>query len=232
MSELIVALDFPDARPALELARRLSGHTQWVKVGLELFTASGPDILIKLRAIGFKVFLDLKMHDIPQTVRNATLVASRIGVDMITIHTIGGESMVRAAVECMEELNNGKQRPMIFGVTVLTSIGQGDMPGGFNSDLNSLALELATSAKKWGLDGIVCSGHEVEAIKRECGADFLCLTPGIRLKGNAQNDQKRVMTPREAVMAGSDYLVVGRSITMAIDPARIADNIVKDMIPE
>lgn len=229
MAELVIALDFPGAPAALDMARRLRGTAPWMKVGLELFTATGPSIVENLKELGFKVFLDLKFHDIPNTVQGAVRSSVATGADMVNIHLLGGERMARAAVAGLEQgAAVTGTAPLLFGVTVLTSTAQGELPG-VSGDISELAAMLARQGREWGLNGVVCSGFEVAAIKGCCGASFKCLTPGIRPGGGGGDDQRRTMTPREAVNAGSDYLVVGRPVTGAEDPAAAARSILSDM---
>lgn len=224
MAELVVALDLSDAAEALRLADSLTGIVPWVKVGLELHSHAGPALLRPLKERGFKVFLDLKMFDIPNTVSHAVRAAGA-DADMLTIHTLGGERMCRAALEAAGQCDSP---PLIFGVTVLTSFAPGELPG-YDGDLRELAADLAVKGRAWGLDGVVCSGHEAAAVKARCGAAFRCLTPGIRPAAAGDDDQRRVMTPAQAVQAGADYLVVGRPILRAPDPAAAARAIVEDM---
>lgn len=242
MAELVVALDYPTMDAALATARALRGVPDtdaaggarlWMKVGLELFTASGPDVVARLKDMGFPVFLDLKFHDIPNTVRGAVRSAVATGADMCNIHLSGGERMCRAAVEGLAEgaatRGHGAApglAPILLGVTVLTSVAPGELPGG--ADPSVEAARLAVCGREWGLNGVVCSGYEAGKIKERCGQDFICLTPGIRpasVSGGAAggDDQRRVMTPAEAVRAGSDYLVVGRPVTGASGPNGPAD---------
>lgn len=212
---LAVALDLPDPEPALALAGRLSGLPVWLKVGLELFSVGGPDLVRRLLDMRFAMFLDLKYHDIPNTVRGAVLAAARLGAHMLTLHIEGGEAMCRAAVEA-KDMAERATPPLLMGVTVLTSRdGEADA-------VRALVVERARRAKAWGLDGVVCSGHEAGAVKAACGPDFLVLCPGIRPKAAATDDQARVMTPDEAVRAGADFLVMGRPITRAGNPAEAA----------
>lgn len=224
MAELVVALDFDDALEALNMASTLRGQVSWVKVGLELFVIEGPRVLHTLKGLGYKVFLDLKLHDIPNTVGRAALACATAGADMITLHLAGGERMCRGAVEAVA---SQPHRPLLFGVTVLTSLADGELPGCRDS-LAQLAQTLAAGASAWGLDGVVCSGREVTSIKRNYPR-LRCLTPGIRLDQAGADDQRRVMTPAQAVAAGSDFLVVGRPVTRAADPARAAAIILEDM---
>ena len=249
MAELVIALDVPGHKQAVALAEKLSvglaanASAIWFKVGMELYTAAGPAVVEALKDLGFSVFLDLKYHDIPNTVAGAMRAAARLGVDMANVHICGGEAMVRAAVDGARqgaEARNGTP-PILLGVTVLTSLGPRDLDAiGMPADLYradmdgagrlaALALLRAEQARAWGLDGVVCSGHEAAGIKRACGRDFICLTPGIRPRSGEVNDQSRVMTPAEAVGAGADFLVVGRPITGAADPLAAMRAILREM---
>lgn len=222
MAELVVALDFPDSGQALGLARTLAGTAPWAKVGLELFTAEGPALVAGLKDLGFKVFLDLKFLDIPNTVRGAVRSAARLGADMVNIHILGGARMAEAARAGRDEgALPGTKGPLLLGVTVLTSMDDADLPLPFPGGAPALALELARRGRAYYLDGVVCSGQEAAAVKAACGRDFLCLTPGIRPAGG-DDDQRRTVTPAEAVAAGADYLVVGRPVTRAADPRAAA----------
>ncbi len=233
MAELIVALDTQDVTEAYTLAQSLQGTAPWLKVGLELFVQGGPDIITKLKALGFKVFLDLKMYDIPNTVYGGVLSACKMGVDLLTIHTQGGERMARAAMEAVQDFEKnicakGQTRPLVFGVTVLTSMTQGELPLS-QEKVEDLVLDLAQKAQNWGLDGVVCSGHEAAAIGAHCGKSFLRLTPGIRPVSGSADDQRRTMTPQQAVEAGARFLVVGRPITQANIPSQAAYDILQQM---
>ncbi len=229
MAELVIALDYPDARGALAMADRLQGTGVWMKLGLELFTAEGPSLVERLKAKGFPVFLDMKFFDIPNTVRGAVRSSVRHGVDMLNIHLLGGERMARAAMEGLQEgAEAAGTSPILLGVTVLTSMAQEDLPKGFATSLRETVLGLAAAGSSWGVHGVVCSGHEVAAIKNTCGNGYLCLTPGIRPVALG-DDQRRTMTPAEAVAAGSDYLVVGRPVTGAQDPAGAVEDIITAM---
>ena len=224
---LVMALDFPAAPPALRIAEKVRGIVPWVKVGMELFSAEGPRVVHELKEFGFSVFLDLKLHDIPNTVQGAVRAAARLHADMLTLHVVGGERMIRAAVEAV---HNCPHRTLLFGVTVLTSMEPGEFFASRAQSakaLTNVAKRLALHARAWGMDGIVCSGHEVRRIRQATGLH--CLTPGIRPARTAQDDQRRTVSPAEAVRAGSDYLVVGRPITAAQDPVRAAKKILRDM---
>lgn len=227
MAQLVVALDYTDALDALNMANSLRGSAQWMKVGLEQFTREGPRVVQTLKSMGFKVMLDLKMFDIPNTVRGGVRAGTWIGADMITLHLLGGERMIREAVEEVHSFSKDQERPLLFGVTVLTSMAQGELPG-YDQNLPAFAATLAESGQTWGLDGVVCSGHEVRDIKARC-PKLLCLTPGIRPASGTTDDQHRIMTPGQAVQAGSDYLVVGRPITRAEDPFAAAEAILAEM---
>jgi orotidine-5'-phosphate decarboxylase len=223
MANLVLALDYTDAVEALNMAARMQGTVPWMKVGLELFTREGPMVVKTLKRMGFHVMLDLKMFDIPNTVRGGIRAASWIGADLITMHLLGGERMCKSAVEERDRL---ERKPMLFGVTVLTSLEQGELPGEIN--LQSLAAELAENAVSWGLDGVVCSGWDISGIKA-AWPSLRCLTPGIRPIGSDSGDQRQVVTPAEAVALGSDFLVVGRPITQAEDPVASATAILDEM---
>ena len=227
--QLVVALDFGTRKEALDMARKVAGAAPWVKVGLELFAAAGPGVISELKAMNLKVFLDLKYFDIPNTVRGAVRSASALGVDMVTLHALGGADMAAAArVGRDEGVAAGGSAPILLAVTVLTSMGPGDLPVAEGDDPSALALRLARLARDARLDGVVCSGREVAAIKESCGREFLALTPGIRPAGSA-DDQRRVVTPARAVADGSNFLVVGRPITRAADPAYAAKDICAEM---
>jgi orotidine-5'-phosphate decarboxylase len=230
MADLVVALDFKDAASALSMARTLKGSVPWMKVGLELFTAEGPKVVTGLNEMGFKVFLDLKFFDIPNTVQGAVRSAARLGADMVNIHALGGERMAHAAMEgCLEGTPSGQTPPLVLAVTMLTSMAAGDLPVENAPAPSEMALDLAVKAKQYGLNGVVCSGLEVERIKVSCGSGFACLTPGIRPASAEAGDQRRVVTPAQAVRSGSDFLVVGRPVTRANRPDEAARAIIEEM---
>ena len=230
MAELVVALDFKDADAALSMARRLRGAATWMKVGLELFTAEGPRVVQELKGMDFKVFLDLKFFDIPNTVQGAVRSAARLGVDMLNIHALGGERMAKAALTgCTEGAVAGQTPPVVLAVTMLTSMGVGDLPVEGTPPPSDMALDLAVKVKQYGLAGVVCSALEAQAVKGACGDAFVCLTPGTRPAAAAAADQRRVATPAQAVRNGSDYLVVGRPVTGADSPEDAARAIVEEM---
>ena len=224
-TKLVVALDVSTAEEALAAARLFKGLPVWLKMGLELFTAAGPSCVRDLAANGHNIFLDLKFHDIPNTVRRAVANAVLSGAGMLTLHAGGGRAMMRAAVEGRQEARLSASSPMapvplLFGVTLLTSADADEVTGG---DVTACVVERAMAAKASGLDGVVCSGHEAAAVKKACGPSFFCLCPGIRFAGGSADDQARVMTPDQAVQAGADFLVMGRPVMRAGDPREAAE---------
>ena len=213
---VIVVLDFPDAKSALDLAARLDPTECRVKVGKELHTAAGPQVVDALMHRGFDVFLDLKFHDIPNTVARACRVAASQGVWMMNVHASGGSRMMLAAREAVDFAGT---KPLLIGVTVLTSLSDADMAEiGFIGSARDNVLRLAFVTKECGLDGVVCSAQEATGLRAALGAGFQLVTPGIRLEGDAQGDQQRVVTPVDAIRMGADYLVIGRTISHAKDP--------------
>ena len=224
---LCVALDFPDGNAARALAGRLRGRCGWFKVGLELFVSEGPALVSAIAREG-RVFLDLKLHDIPNTVAGAVRAASRTGAAMINVHASGGREMMVAAREAVAESSG--HRPLLIAVTLLTSIGRDAMARlPFEGDPGSFALRLAGLAAEAGLDGVVCSAEEVGAIRSARGPDFLAVVPGIRPAGAEAGDQRRVATPAAAIAAGASILVVGRPVTRAADPEAAVEAIVEEM---
>lgn len=214
---IIVALDFPSDQPALALVDQLDPAKCRLKVGKELFTRSGPALVRDLQNRGFDVFLDLKFHDIPNTTSAAVAAAADLGVWMVNVHASGGEKMMTACRDRLESF--GKDRPLLIAVTVLTSMGPEDLAGiGITDSPEAQVSRLATLTRSCGLDGVVCSAQEAPALKAEQGKDFKLVTPGIRPLSADKGDQQRIMTPTDALKAGSDYLVIGRPITQAADP--------------
>ncbi len=215
-SPIIVALDFNLPEVALSLVDRLTPELCRLKVGKQLFTIAGPALVSQLIQRGFDVFLDLKFHDIPTTVELASRAAANLGVWMLNVHALGGTDMMRAA---REGVGHASDRPMLIAVTVLTSMNARDMADiGLAGPPETAVLRLAHLAQLSGLDGVVCSAQEAALLKQHAGADFKLVTPGIRPVSSEQDDQQRVMTPVAALMAGSDYLVIGRPVTHAPDP--------------
>ncbi len=228
ISPLIVALDYANERDALVLADQLDPAACRVKVGKELFTACGPAIVEHLQERGFDVFLDLKFHDIPQTVAKACRAAARLGVWMLNVHASGGSTMLRAAREAVNDAA-GTQRTLLVAVTVLTSMNDAALREvGVNSSVQDQVGRLATLAAECALDGIVCSALEASRL-REAVPELLRVTPGIRPAQYAEDDQRRIMTPAAALASGSDFLVVGRPITAAEDPALALSQILSEL---
>lgn len=215
-SKIIVALDFAEEVAALELVARLDPMRCRLKVGKEMFTRSGPQFVEKLAAKGFDVFLDLKFHDIPNTVAGACRSAADLGVWMVNVHTLGGKRMMEAAREALDKCHS---RPLLIGVTILTSMGQEDIAEvGLSGTPADNVERLALLAQNAGLDGVVCSPKEVEMLRQTVRRDFNLVTPGIRPAWAEKGDQTRITTPADAVALGSDYLVIGRPVTAAADP--------------
>lgn len=228
LSQLIVALDFNRELDALALVDKLDPKNCALKVGSELFTLFGTQFVKRLIERQFKIFLDLKFHDIPNTVANACKAGADLGVWMMNVHASGGAKMMCAAREAL--VAYGTDRPILIAVTVLTSFSQEELASiGINIPVLEQVKKLARLTKESGLDGVVSSAHEVQAIKNECGSQFLTITPGIRLESDAKNDQTRTMTPSSAIAAGSDYLVVGRPITQANNPEMVVAQILRSI---
>jgi len=216
--KVIVALDFANEQEAMQLVNQLDPELCKLKVGKEMFTAFGPTFVKKLVSLKFAVFLDLKFHDIPTTVKKAVTAAANLGVWMLNVHALGGAEMVAAARQGIEE-SKVTNKPYLIAVTVLTSTNQAMLDTlGFNCSIESLVLSLGQSAIQSGADGLVCSALEVEALRAQLGDKPLLVTPGIRPEGSATDDQQRIMTPAKALNAGSSYLVIGRPITQAENP--------------
>jgi orotidine-5'-phosphate decarboxylase len=231
-SPIVVALDFADPRPALAVAAALSPELCALKVGKELFTAAGPELVRALVGHGYRVFLDLKFHDIPNTVAQACAAATRLGVWMVNVHASGGSAMLRAAREAVDRAaaDAGVAAPLLIGVTVLTSLDASALAEtGVARAPAEQVVHLARLCAAAALDGVVCSAQEASALRAALGSDFCLVTPGIRPAGVDAHDQARVMTPEAAVAAGADYLVIGRAITQAPAPreavARILESI-------
>jgi orotidine-5'-phosphate decarboxylase len=223
---VIVPLDVPTLAEAVALAKRLAGHVAAVKIGKQLFTAEGPAAIRAMHDLGLRVFLDLKYHDIPNTVAGAVTAARSLGVWLLNVHASGGGEMMRAAAKAAA----GPDRPLVIAVTVLTSFSEDAYRTitGTSRTIEAQVLHLARETKTAGLDGVVASPHEIDAIRQACGPGFLIVTPGVRPADAALNDQQRVMTPAEAIRAGADFLVIGRPITAAPDPVEAAKHINAD----
>ncbi|MBA2689437.1 MAG: orotidine-5'-phosphate decarboxylase [Burkholderiales bacterium] len=215
--KIILALDYADEHKASALIDRLHPDACRLKVGKELFVAAGPRFVERLVGRGFDVFLDLKFHDIPNTVAQACKAAAGLGVWMVNVHVLGGRAMLTAARQAIDALSH---KPLLIGVTVLTSLADEDLPAvGMTGPLSAAVLRLAALAQTCRLDGVVCSGREAAMIRSALGAAFTLVTPGIRPAGAAARDQARILTPEEALRLGANYLVIGRPITQAADPA-------------
>lgn len=230
--QLIVALDVASADAGARLAENLRGRVGLFKVGSEVFTAEGPLLARYLISAGHKVFLDLKFHDIPNTVRAAGREAAALGASLFDVHGLGGRAMMAAALEGAREgaAPYGRPRPLVVAVTVLTSLAETDLDElGVEGGPEAAVIRLAKLAQAAGLDGVVASAKEIEPIRRACGPRFVIVTPGIRMPAAASNDQARVATPQAAIQAGANYLVVGRPITQAPDPAAAAEAVVTEM---
>jgi orotidine-5'-phosphate decarboxylase len=224
-NRVIVALDVPSLSAAVDLAKRLGSHVGGVKIGSQLFTAEGPAAVLAMRELGLRVFLDLKFHDIPNTVAGAVQAASALGVWMLNVHASGGTAMLEAAVRAAH--TEAVQRSLVLGVTVLTSMDEASLRAtlGTTRTLQGQVQSLAQACRAAGLDGVVASPQEIAAIRAACGRGFLIVTPGVRPAGATRDDQRRVMTPGQAVQAGADYVVIGRPIIAAPDPLEAARRI-------
>jgi len=226
---VIVALDFSNGDQARQFVDRLEPGSCRLKIGKELFTREGPELVRYFTANGHEVFLDLKFHDIPNTVARACQAAAALGVWMMNVHASGGSRMMSAARAALDELG-GPNRPLLIGVTVLTSMAGEDLRElGVNADPGEQVLRLATLARASGLDGVVCSPQEASLLRDEFGEMFKLVTPGIRPKGTSIDDQSRVLTPVDAIRSGADYLVMGRPITRAEDPASVLHHINQEL---
>lgn len=223
LPKIYVALDYQNASDADALIEQLPSGKVGLKVGKELFTSAGPQWVASLVEKGFSIFLDLKFHDIPNTVAKAVTAAAKLGVDVVNVHASGGSRMMKAAADALKETDNP---PLLIGVTVLTSMDESDLKElGISKSVNEQVEYLAKLAKSSGLKGVVCSAQEANMLKAACGNDFKLMTPGIRPEGSSKDDQRRTMTPAEAVTVGVDYMVIGRPITQSPNPAQAVENI-------
>ena len=227
MNPVYVALDTTDLDYARQLAERVRPHVGGLKLGLEFFTACGPDGVRAFTDMGLPVFLDLKYHDIPNTVAGAARAAATLGVSILNVHAQGGAAMMRAAVDAVKSVSPTTR---LIAVTMLTSLSDEDLPSvGLTPPVGDQVLRLASLTQQCGLDGVVCSAHEIARLRKELGPDFQLIVPGIRPAGSAVGDQKRVMGPAEAVAAGASILVIGRPITAAPDPGQAARDIAQSL---
>ena len=226
--DVIIACDFAGAEETLVFLDRFEGQKPFVKIGMELFYGAGPDIVRQIKERGHKIFLDLKLHDIPNTVKKAMAVLSRLDVDICNLHAAGTVRMMEAAVEGLTRPDG--TRPLLIAVTQLTSTDQEALERDLwiERPIDEVVMHYARNARKAGLDGVVCSPLEAGEVHEACGADFLTVTPGVRFAEGDAGDQKRVMTPAEAKKAGSDYIVVGRPITAAADPVAAYERCIKE----
>ncbi len=226
--DVIIACDFAGEDETLAFLDRFTGRKPFVKIGMELFYATGPDIVKKLKSRGHKIFLDLKLHDIPNTVKKTMRVLSGLDVDMCNLHASGTIAMMEAAIEGLTREDG--TRPLLIAVTQLTSTSEEAMQKELliNASLNDTVIKYAKNARKAGLDGVVCSPLEAGIIKREVGMSFITVTPGVRFAFSAKDDQTRITTPAKAREIGSDYIVVGRPITLAEDPVAVYERCVED----
>ncbi len=227
-SDVIVACDFASAEATYAFLDKFSESKPFVKIGMELYYSAGPEIVREIKRRGHKIFLDLKLHDIPNTVKKAMAVLSKLDVDIVNLHAAGGTDMMRAAIEGLTKADGS--RPKLIAVTMLTSIDQQRMNDELliDGELNDIVMRYAMNAKNAGLDGVVCSPLEAGKIHELCGGDFLTVTPGIRFAEGSQGDQQRVTTPAKAKIIGSDFIVVGRPITAADDPVAAYEKCLKD----
>ena len=228
--DVIIACDFPSAAQVFEFLDKFSGRRPFVKIGMELFYAEGPQIVREIKKRGHKIFLDLKLHDIPNTVKKSMAVLSNLDVDLCNLHAAGTINMMKAALEGLTRPDG--TRPLLIAVTQLTSTDKESMENDLliKEPMEKVVMHYANNAKLSGLDGVVCSPLEAEAVHNFCGKDFLTVTPGIRFADGDVGDQKRIMTPAEAKRIGSDYIVVGRPITAAEDPVKAYNRCIEEFV--
>ena len=228
--DVIIACDFDNAKDTLEFLDKFQDQKPYIKIGMELFFSETPEIVREIKRRGHKIFLDLKLHDIPNTVKKAMAALSKLDIDMVNVHCAGTTAMMKAALEGL--IREDGTRPILIAVTQLTSTDQEAMEKDLliHGDIKDVVMHYAKTAKNAGLDGVVCSPAEAEKVHEERGADFLTVTPGIRFADSAADDQKRVMTPQQAREIGADYIVVGRPITQAADPVAVYERCVREFV--
>ena len=228
--DVILACDFPGGEQVIDFLGKFSKSKPYVKIGMELFYAEGPEIVREVKKRGHKIFLDLKLHDIPNTVKRAMRVLSGLDIDMCNVHCSGGSEMMRAAVEGLTREDG--TRPLLVAVTQLTSVNQEILENDLmiNGKLEDVVDHYAAVAMRSGLDGVVCSPHEARRVHERCGRDFITVTPGIRFADSSGDDQKRIMTPAKARESGSDYIVVGRPVTASDDPVAAYERCVREFV--
>ena len=226
-SKIIIALDFSQREQVLQFVAPLNPQLCCLKIGKELFTSYGPSLVEELQQLGFKIFLDLKFHDIPNTVYKAIRAAANLGVWMVNVHASGGRQML---LQARQAITDSQHKPLLIAVTILTSLDVEEVAEiGYQRDLTAQAVHLAKLSYECGLDGVVCSAHEANLIKQATSSSFLSVTPGIRLACSIQDDQMRIMNPLQALNAGADYLVIGRPITQAPDPLNVLEQITQQI---
>jgi orotidine-5'-phosphate decarboxylase len=225
--KILLVLDVSSREEAMRLVRPLYEHVGMFKIGMQLFTAEGPSLVREIVDLGGKVFLDLKFHDIPNTVSHGVLEAAKLGVSLMTIHAAGGRAMMETVAKELQD-KFGDRKPMVVAVTVLTSLNDAGLSEvGIARPMTQQVVAMAKLAEECGIVGVVCSPQEIQLVRRAAGPDFKIVTPGIRMPGQAANDQQRLATPREALTAGADYIVVGRAVTAAPDPRNALDALVE-----
>jgi len=230
--DVIIACDFSSKEETLKFLDQFTGRRPFVKIGMELFYSAGPEIVKEIKDRGHRIFLDLKCHDIPNTVRKTMAVLSSLDADIVNLHASGTIAMMKAALEGLTR-EDGK-RPLLIAVTQLTSTDQKALEEDLwiHEPMDQVVMHYASNAKKAGLDGVVCSPHEAARVHEVCGNDFLTVTPGVRFADSAADDQRRIMTPEKARLAGSDYIVVGRPVTQAADPVAAYERCLKEFLGE
>ena len=234
MRDVIIACDFKNREDTMNFLKKFEGQSPYVKIGMELFYGEGPDIVREIKKMGYRVFLDLKLHDIPNTVKKAMANLARLGVDMTNVHAAGTIEMMKSAKEGLIEGAEGREVPMLIAVTQLTSTSEERMQKDLliPHKIEDVVAKYARNAKEAGLDGVVCSPLEAEIVKNACGKEFKTVTPGIRYADGDKGDQARVTTPRKAGEIGTDYIVVGRPITANEDPVAAYLRVKKDFLGE
>lgn len=234
MRDVIIACDFKNREDTMNFLKKFEGQSPYVKIGMELFYGEGPDIVREIKKMGYRVFLDLKLHDIPNTVKKAMANLARLGVDMTNVHAAGTIEMMKAAKEGLAEGAEGREVPMLIAVTQLTSTSEERMQKDLliPHKIEDVVAKYAQNAKEAGLDGVVCSPLEAEIVKNACGKEFKTVTPGIRYADGDKGDQARVTTPQKAREIGTDYIVVGRPITANEDPVAAYLRVKKDFLGE
>ena len=225
--KILLVMDVSSREEAMKLVRPLYEHVGMFKVGTQLFTAEGPSLVREIVDLGGKVFLDLKFHDIPNTVSRGVLEAAKLGVSLMTIHAAGGRVMMETVAKQLQD-KFGERKPMVVAVTVLTSLNDAELVEvGIARPMAQQVVAMAKLAEECGMAGVVCSPQEIQLVRRAAGPDFKIVTPGIRMPGQSANDQQRLATPREALTAGADYIVVGRAVTAAPDPRKALEALVE-----